>query len=163
MTNKLEIPDCIMIEEIGRLVREGKTVSFRTTGNSMRPFITGGSDSVTVAAVNEIRKGDILLCRISEKKYVLHRMIKNENGTITLMGDGNLSGTEKCSRRNVIGKAVMIIKASGKRIDCCSVKMRMFAWLWFKLLPLRKYLLYIDLKIFLKTERHENKKGICNA
>ena len=52
-------------EDITRLLEGGQTVTFRTKGHSMVPFIVGGRDSVTLRrACGQIGVGDIVLQRV---------------------------------------------------------------------------------------------------
>ena len=83
----------ILIPEMGRLLRGGQQVVFTPGGVSMRPFIEGGKDSVTLEypAPDTIRVGDILLCRIGER-YVLHRLIGIEGARLEDVRAGNQGG-----------------------------------------------------------------------
>lgn len=139
--NNMHIDDRILIAEITSLLHEGREVEFTPTGNSMRPFIEGGKDSVTLIRSADIDVGDILLCRIEPDIFVLHRLIDIKANCLTLMGDGNLQGTEKCSRTDVIGKVIAIHRADGSNFQPSKAR------LWVKLLPIRRWLLYIYRKL----------------
>ena len=106
----------ILVTEIDRLVNEGTQVTFVPKGNSMLPFIRGGRDSVALMKDADVAPLDIVLAKVG-KTYVIHRVIKIDGDRITLMGDGNICGTEQCGRDEVIAKAVRIIKGK-KQIDC---------------------------------------------
>ena len=83
-----------------------------------------------------------MLCEVSKRQYVLHRLIRQKGDCLILMGDGNLYGTESCNREDVIGKVVKIIR-SGKVIDCRNRFYRWASAFWVRLLPLRRVLLKI--------------------
>ena len=52
--------------------------------------------------------GDIVLARLAGPRYVLHRVVDRNRSLLTLMGDGNLRGTESCTRDDVIGVVTTI-------------------------------------------------------
>ena len=56
------------------------------------------------------------LAKVEGGRYVLHRVIKIEDGLITLMGDGNIRGHEHTVPERVAGTVTRIIKASGREI-----------------------------------------------
>ena len=132
-----KVDNDILIPEMGILLKEGKEVRFTPTGVSMRPFIEGEHDTVVLRHLPLVRVGDIILAAVNENKYVLHRVIAIDGEAITLQGDGNLSGTEQCQSKNVLGTVVQIIRPSGK------AKRITRGRLWYYLRPFRKLLLKI--------------------
>lgn len=145
----MKIENDILIPELARLLSEGKEVRFTPSGVSMRPFIEGDKDSVILAPLNRApQRGDILLAQVQtlcgRTTYVLHRLIRIEGEQLTLMGDGNLAGTETCSRADVIGIVTRIESPKGRRKPITR------GFLWYGLRPLRKYLLKIYRHSFLK-------------
>ncbi len=144
----MKIENDILIPELARLLSEGKEVRFTPAGVSMRPFIEGDKDSVILAPLNRApQRGDILLAQVQtlcgRQTYVLHRLIRIVGEQLTLMGDGNLAGTEVCSRGDVIGVVTRIENPKGRR------KMLTRGYLWYILRPVRKWLLKIYRKIVL--------------
>ena len=139
--NIIQIDNPVLLAEIDSLLREGHEVEFTPTGNSMLPFIESGRDSVTLIRPNNVEVGDILLCRIDSEHFVLHRLIAINADRLTLMGDGNLQGTEQCSRADVIGKVKAIRRPDG------SIRQPAKNLWWFRLLPIRRWLLYIHRKL----------------
>ena len=149
----MKIENDILIPELARLLSEGKEVRFTPAGVSMRPFIEGDKDSVILAPLNRApRRGDILLAQVQtlcgRTTYVLHRLIRIEGEQLILMGDGNLAGTEVCSRGDVIGVVTRIESPKGRR------KMLTRGYLWYSLRPVRKWLLKIYRKIVLPLLRY---------
>ena len=133
----MQLPNEIFIPEIARLVSEGKQVVFTPTGVSMRPFIEGGVDNVTLVQPNDLQVGDIVLAEIQPQHYVLHRIYAMQGDNVTLMGDGNLVGTEHCSRNSILAKVTAIHSPKGHN------KPLTRAWLWRHLLHSRRLLLKI--------------------
>ena len=132
-----KVDNDILIPEMGILLKEGKDVRFTPTGVSMRPFIEGEHDTVVLRHLPFVRVGDIILAAVNDNKYVLHRVIAIDGDAITLQGDGNLSGTEQCQSKNVLGTVVQIIRPNGK------TKRITRGRLWYYLRPFRKLLLKI--------------------
>ncbi len=135
------ISNGMLFSEVRRLIGEGRQVTLLSKGYSMLPFIVGGRDSVLLEPCRDVAVYDILLCEISPGRYVIHRLVGIDGGTLTLMGDGNLMATEHCSRADVVAKVVGIVRPDGRNIDCCSASERRKARLWLRLLPLRRFLL----------------------
>ncbi|MCQ2148902.1 MAG: S24/S26 family peptidase [Bacteroidales bacterium] len=110
------IPNEILLAETGRILASGQDVELLARGSSMHPFIIGDRDSVILRKVSEkdIRSGDILLAEVKKGRYVLHRAIRVDCGDVTLMGDGNLRGTELCGKDKVLGKVVHIVSPDGQ-------------------------------------------------
>lgn len=138
----MKIENDILIPELARLLSEGKEVRFTPSGVSMRPFIEGDKDSVILAPLNRApQRGDILLAQVQtlcgRTTYVLHRLIRVEGEQLTLMGDGNLAGTETCLRADVIGIVTRIESPKGRR------KPLTRGYIWYFLRPVRKWLLKI--------------------
>lgn len=145
----MRIANDILIPELARLIAEGKEVRFTPSGVSMRPFIEGDRDSVILTALKTPpRRGDILLAQVStlcgNTTYVLHRLIRIENETYILQGDGNLAGEERCALGDIIGRVTRIENPAGRR------KMLTRGRVWYALRPVRKWLLKIYRHTMLK-------------
>lgn len=140
--NRHLVPNVILLGEVKKLIAEGHHVVIKVKGSSMLPFIVGGRDSVSLVQPADLKVGDIVLAEIKEGNFVLHR-IKAINGyVVTLMGDGNLCGTERCSKEDVAGKVEMILR-NGKEVNPCSCAEKFKVNLWLMMLPLRRWLLAI--------------------
>ena len=143
---RVTLPNEVLLSEVGRLLQAGETVTMKVKGNSMLPFITGERDSVVLRRAGKLRQGDIVLAKLENGEYVLHRIVALNAHRITLMGDGNLCGTEQCPRTAIAGQAIRILRR-GKTIKCTSPTQRRRAALWKALLPVRRYLLAIYKRI----------------
>ena len=131
----------ILLTEIERLLIEGKEVIFTPRGVSMRPFIEGGKDSVTLIKKSSLAVGDIVLAHIGDR-YILHRIVKIENSpyspaAITLQGDGNLKGYEHCTSQDILGTVIEIRSTKGHKKPLTKGRF------WHVMHPFRKYLLKI--------------------
>ena len=130
------LPNEVLLGEISLLLAEGREVAFTPKGTSMLPFIRGGRDSVTLKKLAEVKVGDIVLVRLPDSRYVLHRVWSLDGDRVELMGDGNLAGTEKCRLADVMGTTVSINGRKPTR-----------GRLWRTLKPFRRYLLGIYRRI----------------
>lgn len=140
--DKRVVANEILLEDAAALMEEGREVTLRPLGSSMLPFIRGGKDSVRLKKMPAVAVGDMLLVRLPGPRYVLHRLIGKEGDRLTLMGDGNLVGVERCTVADVLGTVTAIER--GSRV----VKPGNGLW-WRRLRPLRRYILGIYRRLFL--------------
>ena len=134
--DKRIIPNDILLGEVAALLREGREAVITPTGNSMLPFIRGGVDRVVLRRTDDVTVGDIVLVHTGGR-YILHRLIARDGDALTLMGDGNLQGTESCTTADVVGTVTAVIRPSGRELTPGKGR------LWRILKPLRRYLLAI--------------------
>ena len=134
----MEHQDALIHRDLESL-KEGKVVAIVPQGISMLPFIKGGACRVYLLKKEKVEVGDIVLADY-HGKHLLHRVYAIDGEEITLMGDGNLEGTEQVTATDILGTAVEMVSPDG-----CHHKPKK-AWLWRKLLPVRKYLLKIHRK-----------------
>ena len=132
-----------VIEEAIRLAREGVRVTFPVTGQSMLPFIIGGKESVILHAPGLTAVGDVVLAWVDGNRYVVHRIINIDGDRVTLMGDGNLRGTEHCLLKDIKARVTHVVSADNKKRDLYSRWRVRAAKLWYWLRPIRRYLLAI--------------------
>ena len=131
-----------LMPEVGRLIREGKTVVLPVRGNSMRPFIQNGNDCVELHPLPPVlRKGDVVLARTSKGYYVLHRVTVISPDLLTLEGDGNISLRETCRPSDVLARAEWVIDAHKERRSLLDRRARIKWRMWYMLRPLRRVLL----------------------
>ena len=143
----LELPNEILLAEVSDILNEGSSVILRTKGNSMLPFIHGDHDSVELHKPDSLNVNHIVLAHLGGGRYVLHRLIGIDSDRITLMGDGNIYGTEHCTISDIKGVTRYIIRENGDKIDCYSPSMERKVRIWRRLLPIRRYLLGIYRRI----------------
>lgn len=126
-------------EEMKERLLQGKVVQFVPLGISMLPFIQGGRDKVLVRKAQEVKVGDIVLVPYGDR-LILHRVYAADGTLLTLMGDGNLRGTEQVDASEVLGTVVEIIKTNGR----CRKPRK--AWLWRHTLHFRRPMLKLRRK-----------------
>ena len=132
-----------IIQEAVRLVQDGVSVTFPVKGRSMLPFIIGGRESVILQKPGSLQRGQVVLAQVGPGRYVVHRIIKIEPDRITLMGDGNICGTESCTPSNVLAIATHVVDEKGKRRTLESKGQMFKARVWFRIRPLRRIILAV--------------------
>lgn len=132
-----------IIEEAIRLVNEGVCVTLPVDGRSMLPFIIGGRESVILQPPGLTAVGDVVLAWVEGGRYVIHRIIRIEGEKVTLMGDGNLVCTERCTLSDIKAKATHVVDGNGAMHDLYNRWRKLGAKVWFWLRPVRRYLLAI--------------------
>ncbi len=103
-------------------LESGKKIEFETHGHSMIPLLHDGGDKV-ILKLNEmpLKVNDVALCKTSDGRYVLHRVIDIRNGGYVLKGD-NCVNTEFCKAdEDVIGVACAFIRC-GKIVSVTDKK-----------------------------------------
>ena len=125
------------------LLMEGREVEMTPKGSSMLPFIKGDRDSVVLTKpAKPFEVGDIVLAKVGGR-YIMHRIFSVEGNDLTLMGDGNIRGTESCASSDVIGLVTEIHKENGKVVKPGK------GALWRTLMPFRRYILAIYKRVIL--------------
>lgn len=101
----------ILLGETKRLVSEGKEVTLRVRGISMRPFLEDRRDKIVLTKFTRTPQvGDPVLAEIAPGKYVYHRIIHIEKDKVTLKGDGNVRGTEQCHISHIVAATKHLIR-----------------------------------------------------
>ena len=120
----------------------GKTITLPLRGRSMRPFLEDGRDKALLRAATLVSVGDAVLAEISPGFYVLHRVIRLDGDRVTLRGDGNLH-CEYCRVSDVKATVLGFYRKGRSDIDSTNGwKWRVYSWLWMRLYPVRRYLLF---------------------
>ena len=132
-----------IIQEAIKLVDEGICVTLPVEGRSMLPFIIGGKESVLLEKPKKAEVGDVVLAWVEQCRYVVHRIIDINNDEVTLMGDGNIRGVERCRLEDIKATVTYVVNNKGTRRDINNKKNRWESYVWRKLRPVRRYLLAI--------------------
>lgn len=143
------IPNEILIPEIAKLIKEGRNVTFLVKGYSMRPFLENARDKVILSPLNcAVKPGDVVLAEVGKQVYVLHRVINCSEEKITLLGDGNVFGTETCRPSDVIGIATGFYRKNRQKADMVSgKKWKIYSFLWMNTRFMRRYVLAIHRRL----------------
>ena len=131
-----------IIQSAINLVNEGLRVTFPVKGYSMLPFIIGSKESVDLVKPENLQVGHVVLAWVEGCRYVVHRIIAIHGDQVVLMGDGNISGTESCRVSDVAGVVTQYLRPR-RMMFASDPKLQRRIRLWRKLLPVRRYLLFI--------------------
>ena len=131
----------LIIEELHST--PGKTVTLPLYGYSMRPFLENGRDKGLLIAPRPLLIGDVVLAVVDDGRYVLHRIVAFDGDRVTLRGDGNLS-CEYCMMSDIKALALGFYRKGRNTLDSTyGLKWRVYSWFWTRLLPIRRYLLFL--------------------
>lgn len=145
-THNLQVPNRVLIGAVKQMLQEGHTATFRVKGVSMRLFLENERDLVKLEPVQPeaVGVGDVVLAEVEPETYVLHRVIRRQGEQLTLMGDGNLVGTETCRATDVVGIATAFYRKGRQKPDLVTGrKWRLYSYLWLRLKPFRRVILGI--------------------
>ena len=142
----------LMMEEIRKLISEGRTVSLTVKGNSMNPFLVSLRDQMTLGPWKDedIRKGCVALVKDIRGNYLIHRIIARDGNTVTLIGDGNVGLNEKAATDEIIGIMYSMTR-KGKVWKADDRMWKLYSWFWMLILPVRRWPLGLWRRIFLKS------------
>ena len=147
---EVQFANSVLLPEIVKLLDEGHTVTLRLKGFSMRPFLEDGRDKALLVKAVDPKVGDPVLAEVSEKHYVLHRIIAINGDQVVLRGDGNL-GEDHCTIPDVKGAVIGFYRKGREKLDRTDGrKWRIYSWFWTRLYPIRRYLLAFYRRIWLK-------------
>ena len=152
----MNISDNEIIHNAIDLVNEGMRVTFPVKGYSMLPFIIGSRESVDLVKPEQIKVGDVVLAWVENCRYVIHRIIRIEGDQVTLMGDGNIAGVEQCLLKDVAAKAINVVTPGGKHHPLYNPWRIKASHLWWRLLPVRRWILAIYRRTWLKILKIKN-------
>ena len=121
------------------LLAEQKQVLLTVTGNSMYPLFRSGADRVLLEKPKPapLKRGDIALYQRPNGKYVLHRVMKVQNGAYWMAGDAQ-TDLEKGVAPDSVVAVVCAFERNGRRTPCRSGGYRIYSQLWMLLRPLRR-------------------------
>lgn len=119
------------------LSRDGRLV-YKTRGVSMEPMLRQNRDLVVVEIPHDrLKPLDVALYRRGES-YVLHRVIRVEDGYYLIRGD-NTYTLEKVPEEAVLG-ALTAFTRKGMQYRVTDRSYRLYARLWHSIYPLRLFL-----------------------
>ena len=138
------LPPEVLLEDYCRLLQTDPAIEalpVQVSGNSMFPFLTHGRDTVYLSRLTRpARRGDILLYRRDSGAYVLHRVLKVEEGSLTMLGDGQLAPEPGIRPEQVLAVTERVIRR-GKDLSASDPGWRAYTALWLALHPVRRWIL----------------------
>ena len=157
MSHKI-LPNDEVIGEVIRMLESCERVILPVNGRSMHPFIIGGQESVELVKPQTVKEGDVVLAWINGCRYVVHRVVSIAGDDVWLMGDGNLSGDEHCRLSEVVARAEYVIDRDGGRRYLYTPGRVRASRLWWRLKPVRRWILAIYRRTILKYQTRKIRK-----
>ena len=113
----------------------------QVTGYSMHPTFRDRKDTVMLRAFDgKLKKGDVILYRRDNGRYILHRVISSPKVDVFLCAGDNQYISERVCSRQVL--AVVESFSRGKKtVHSGDFLYRLYVWAWIGLFPVRKPLL----------------------
>lgn len=135
------------VEELLPVLKEtvnaGGSFPFKPSGNSMKPFIRPGADSVRVVKADTVKKYDIVLYRRDSGQFVLHRVMDISPEGFVMCGDNQWKPEPGITGDMILAKVSEICR-KGRTVRCSSGMYMACVRVWCGLFILRKP--YIKLK-----------------
>ncbi len=109
MNETANMPDTLVLKLTRELLAEGKSVTLKTAGQSMRPTLRDGDAVELIAArPEELTPGDIIAIETSDEHpfaFIVHRYIgATPDGRLITHGDGNRQPDPPSPPESLIGK-----------------------------------------------------------
>lgn len=131
------------VERILAVMDTGAAAPLVISGDSMRPFLAPGRDTVYLTPPPErLKKGDMVLYRRDSGRYILHRIWAAEGDTFCMIGDGQLQ-KEPGIRRDQILAQVTAVRRKGTLLKKGSFCWTFFEKMWIRMIPLRPAVLRV--------------------
>lgn len=130
-----------LIPPLLSLLEQTDNVPLVISGNSMSPFLVHHRDTVYLSKVRKpLRRGDMILYRRDNGRYILHRIYRTEAETFTLVGDAQ-TVLEQNIRPDQVLALVTAVRRKGRRLEQGSFWWEFFRHIWIRMVPLRPWIL----------------------
>lgn len=119
------------------LLDEVNAVPLIISGWSMTPFLVHQRDVVYLSKIaGPLKKGDMVLYQRRSGAYVLHRILKADGDSYTMLGDAQ-THPEPGIERNQMRAVVTAVRRKGKLLQKGSFWWDFFAKVWIRMVPFR--------------------------
>lgn len=135
------LPPEILMDKLIGLLEETESVPLVISGGSMVPFLVHGRDSVYLSKVTApLKRGDMILYRRDNGRYILHRIWRIEKESFTMVGDAQ-TVLEPGIRPDQVLARVTSVRRKGKLLRSGSFWWEFFEKVWIRIVPLRRSLM----------------------
>lgn len=138
----------VLMEQLPDLLEQAKMIPLTISGNSMAPFLIHGRDTVYLSKLTRPpKRGDMILYRRDNGRYILHRICRVKEDKFDLIGDAQ-QVIELGIGADQILATVCAVRRKGKLISRGNLCWEFFEHIWLALVPFRPYMmrLYACLK-----------------
>lgn len=138
MDNIKKVKAATIFPFIEEILDQGQSSRITVTGSSMYPFLRDGIDSVefSKAGFDSISRGDIVLIRRRDGAYVMHRVLRKEDGSFYMVGDAQ-QWIEGPLHSDQLLALVTAVYRKDRKIVCRSTWWRTLSSIWLLMLPCR--------------------------
>ena len=145
---RVEEPQVLMPKLLA-LMEETDDVPLVISGSSMSPFLAHRRDTVYLSRVRRpLKKGDMILFRRDCGDYILHRILRAENGIYTLIGDAQ-NWTEPVRQDQVLA-LVTAVRRKDRLLRAGDFWWVFFEKIWLRMIPLRHPIMKLYALVFRK-------------
>lgn len=138
----LTVPMESIAELIDVQLSHGDRANLIVTGSSMLPMLHHRRDSVILAPVGQtVKKGEIILYRRSNGRYILHRVVGLSGEDYICCGD-NQAVRELVTKRQILAVVVGFTR-KGRVYGTDAPGYRLYKTFWVGAFPIRRYFLVL--------------------
>jgi hypothetical protein len=131
----------LWMQQLPQLLQQAQAVPLIISGNSMAPFLVHGRDTVYLSKLTRRpKKGDMILYRRDNGRYILHRIYRIRNGRYDLIGDGQLGIEPGICDRQILA-TVHAVRRKGKFLQRGNLCWEFFEHVWLALVPWRGWIM----------------------
>lgn len=158
----VEIEKCkIPMEQLAELVlfqlKEGGRANLMVTGNSMYPMLRSGVDMVELIPLSaRQKKGDIILYRRDNGKYILHRIVAVTKDGYICCGDNQ--SEKETVRQDQLLAVVDGFARKGKPYALTDPAYRIYAAFWTGTFFARRQVLAVGRRLFILRQKTRRRK-----
>ncbi len=107
------------------VIESGGEFTFYPHGTSMLPLIREGVDQVVLVKAYSIEKGDVIFYLRDNGQFVLHRVVKIQNGEYVMCGDNQAALEYGITDKHILAKMKAVLR-DGQVIDETNKKYRKY-------------------------------------
>lgn len=139
------------LDAVCDLLKQGqRSVSVPVAGSSMVPFLVDGDTVYLDLITTPVKRGDIVLYRRSNGRYILHRVCRvNRDGSYSMVGDAQTE-LERLPSREQIHARVTYARHRGKVLKPRQLRWWAYRHIWLWLRPWRLQLMRLRERLRIK-------------
>ena len=140
------------LDMVCELLQQGQThVPVPVAGSSMTPFLHNGDTVYLDLSDSPLKRADIVLYTRPDGRYILHRIVQvNSDGSFIMMGDAQQEREWIESERQIHARVTSAVHR-GKPVMPGSLRWRFFETVWLWVIPCRRRILSVLIKILNKN------------
>ena len=128
----------LWMQQLPQLLQQAQAVPLIISGNSMAPFLVHGRDTVYLSKLTRRpKKGDMILYRRDNGRYILHRICSISGDSFTMIGDAQTQREPGITRDQILAR-VTAVRRKGKLLQKGSFLWYFFEKHWIRMIPLRR-------------------------